>query len=584
MICKNCGKEISDTAKFCPYCGKSTSESKGQILIQSIEKPTSKKAAFKFYAIVISVCVIICVIICIIINAVDNKNYNETQKKFDSLQNSYFEFLPDITIGELLNDTHSWSEPNNEGKDDEMWLTLYDCPTFLGVNDETGLTLEITFTGYYNESGSPQILKARINTSDNKVLQNMSNEEFKTYILDLYSSYNGNNKLPDTTAAETDVKTIATTAAKSALTKAKTTASEPVKTTTAPKKSEPQKSSDYLVYLAFINVLDLDMKVEYGEDTFLYHDYYLYDIDNNGTYELLVHIGESEADAVISVYSVDENGEPLELGEISGSHMQLVEKDGKLYSNMCRMGYQTINEIKMIYRYGVWSVTEENVFEESNLTDYKNYGIAVKSYDISDTSAIEALCPKDALADKPYVHAYVKTYDYSGRDGSESRLYLDGDFSAVSVLIQSMGDTREIEFYSKEDYDDYIDMRFNAAGSPPSVVYVTPYSDSGVAGDVVVCDIPTDISGTIQTGGYAGVLNSEMKGQINCHGGTVAGFTTDYVVNGGAVGKVRNSLGDKWHVTAKNVCYNYDVTWYELWDSDDGDYYGWVDSDYIDFY
>lgn len=78
--------------------------------------------------------------------------------------------------------------------------------------------------------------------------------------------------------------------------------------------------------------------------------------------------------------------------------------------------------------------------------------------------------------------------------------------------------------------------------------------------------------------------NLNMKGQINCHGGTVAGFTTDYVVNGGAVGKVRNSLGDTWHVTAKNTCYNYGVTWYELWDSDDGDYYGWVDSNYIDFY
>ncbi len=77
---------------------------------------------------------------------------------------------------------------------------------------------------------------------------------------------------------------------------------------------------------------------------------------------------------------------------------------------------------------------------------------------------------------------------------------------------------------------------------------------------------------------------SGMKGQINCHGGTVAGFTTDYVVNSGACGIVRQSLGNTWHVTAKNSCYNYGITWYELWDSDDGDYYGWVDANYIDFY
>lgn len=64
----------------------------------------------------------------------------------------------------------------------------------------------------------------------------------------------------------------------------------------------------------------------------------------------------------------------------------------------------------------------------------------------------------------------------------------------------------------------------------------------------------------------------------------MAGFTTSYVAEGGAVGKVRSSLGDKWHVTAYNTCTSMGVTWYELYDSDDGDYYGWVDSGYIDFY
>ena len=47
---------------------------------------------------------------------------------------------------------------------------------------------------------------------------------------------------------------------------------------------------------------------------------------------------------------------------------------------------------------------------------------------------------------------------------------------------------------------------------------------------------------------------------------------------------VRSSLGNTWHVTAKNSCTNYGITWYELWNSDDGGYYGWVDSNYIDFY
>lgn len=77
---------------------------------------------------------------------------------------------------------------------------------------------------------------------------------------------------------------------------------------------------------------------------------------------------------------------------------------------------------------------------------------------------------------------------------------------------------------------------------------------------------------------------NDWKGQINVHGGIVAGYTTDYIVYNGAYDTVRKSLGDRWHVTAKNTCFSNGITWYELWDSDDGDYYGWVDEDYIDFY
>lgn len=75
-----------------------------------------------------------------------------------------------------------------------------------------------------------------------------------------------------------------------------------------------------------------------------------------------------------------------------------------------------------------------------------------------------------------------------------------------------------------------------------------------------------------------------VKGKINCHNMGIASFTTTYVALGGSKTTIRKSLGDGWHVTAKNMCESYDVVWYELWDTDDGDYYGWVDSNYIDFY
>ena len=181
---------------------------------------------------------------------------------------------------------------------------------------------------------------------------------------------------------------------------------------------------------------------------------------------------------------------------------------------------------------------------------------------------------------RPYVTAYAKTFRLSGYDGSNVRLYLDGNFYQAYIKINGINyDTMVFN----GEYGDYVELPFNPLANPETTLSVTPYDDAGNAGDTVTCAIPTDAEGTISTGGLSYDAGNR-RGQINCHGGVVAGYTTDYIVNGGACGMVRQSLGDTWHITAKNSCYNYGTTWYELWDSDDGDYYGWVDGNYIDFY
>ena len=181
---------------------------------------------------------------------------------------------------------------------------------------------------------------------------------------------------------------------------------------------------------------------------------------------------------------------------------------------------------------------------------------------------------------KPYVTASAKTFLLSGYDGSKVRLYLDGNFYKAYIKINGISyDTTVL----RSDFSDYVELPFNPIANPETTLSVTPYDDAGNAGDTVTCAIPTDAEGTISTGGIL-IDGLNIRGQINCHGGVVAGYTTDYIVNGGACGMVRQSLGDTWHITAKNSCYNYGTNWYELWDSDDGDYYGWVDENYIDFY
>lgn len=79
------------------------------------------------------------------------------------------------------------------------------------------------------------------------------------------------------------------------------------------------------------------------------------------------------------------------------------------------------------------------------------------------------------------------------------------------------------------------------------------------------------------------VVDCDINGHINTHGGTVSGYKTSYVVDGGKRATVRKKLGNGWHINAVRYCYAKDIVWYELYDADDGDYYGWVDSDYIVF-
>lgn len=71
------------------------------------------------------------------------------------------------------------------------------------------------------------------------------------------------------------------------------------------------------------------------------------------------------------------------------------------------------------------------------------------------------------------------------------------------------------------------------------------------------------------------------SGQISGDG--VYGYTSNYVLYGGSQ-ETQHKVQNNWHITAYNTASSHGVTWYECWDTDDGDYYGWVDAKYISFY
>ena len=78
-------------------------------------------------------------------------------------------------------------------------------------------------------------------------------------------------------------------------------------------------------------------------------------------------------------------------------------------------------------------------------------------------------------------------------------------------------------------------------------------------------------------------INPPMYGEIASNGLEIEGYTSDYVCYGGA--KTRQWIcEDTWHITAKRFVESYGICWYECWDTDDGDYYGWIDSNFLYFY
>ena len=75
---------------------------------------------------------------------------------------------------------------------------------------------------------------------------------------------------------------------------------------------------------------------------------------------------------------------------------------------------------------------------------------------------------------------------------------------------------------------------------------------------------------------------SPRKGQVAGNG--VYGYASSYACYSDGAEATQHKVENTWHITAKNTCYSHGVTWYECWDNDDGDYYGWIDANYLSFY
>lgn len=399
MYCYKCGNKLDENAKFCNMCGaRQTVSPKIEIIKNNTDKTniksgtTAKKKTSIIFVILAIVTAIVLICIFVLDELSGKQKIIEKEDAIQEVKNAHFEFLDEITVGALLYKYYG---------EDNWTCFADDVVQFWGTNkkDNSGLalhfsdvapdnTVKVTYIKYHNED---------------ETAHDISNEEFETYILSLYEQLNSKNENTDvTTHTETVIST----------TQPATTHTETATSTTtiAEQYDQTEKSEHYLIYLTLLKTLDKLTKKEYSSTTDpLYYSYYLYDINKDGFYELIIHLGEFYGDATILIGTIDEKSEDIyvEVGELDGGHISLIEKDGRLYTYYLQNGYHIIEEIKMIGGDGIWSVVQENVLEKSGIYERLDYGTAIKGYNISDTSAIESLCPQDLL-DDAYINSCVE--------------------------------------------------------------------------------------------------------------------------------------------------------------------------------
>lgn len=170
-------------------------------------------------------------------------------------------------------------------------------------------------------------------------------------------------------------------------------------------------------------------------------------------------------------------------------------------------------------------------------------------------------------------------------DGYMYRLDVTGNYSywIASVTYESPGDGDNTHHMTVSSRDLTADYPYLTGGSAILSISanVTPYDAAGNAGEPVYTawnrerDVEVQVS--VETCNLYGYINTQGHAHVD-------GFSSSYILKNGAVRRERDDLESGWHVVAKRMCWNYDLTWYELYDADDGDYYGWVDSTYLDLY
>lgn len=194
---------------------------------------------------------------------------------------------------------------------------------------------------------------------------------------------------------------------------------------------------------------------------------------------------------------------------------------------------------------------------------------------------IKNLSNNDNTEKKPTISAQLT--EVPAVQGVTIYMNVAGDYSYYTYESYEYGPDNSTP-YSNSGSSSAEEIRITAfsGGIIKVVVNVTPYNSNGVAGDMVSATYTPDFMGANQA---TSITSCNKFGTIySPDGSKVYGRTRSYLIDGGSASYERQDLTNGWHISAVNEYYDGSTYWYELYDADDGDYYGWVASSNISFY
>lgn len=324
----------------------------------------------------------------------DYRNYKLNVSVTDTNYKSTITYVDTFTVPDVNDNPNSFKKldynfslgDNYSGKqweissetETEKNIKLYFSSYSLGDVNSDGLVDAVDASMILNEYSLLSTDEKGTFTENQKLSANVNNDSVidavdASMVLNYYAeiSTGGNPSWEDiiNPSGSTTATTISTTT---------TTNTNSTTTTTATTTSIPPSTVDYSSYKESIQLLQTQI------DTMKFHNYYVYDLNNDGVYELITEMGTTEDDNKYSVYTM-KNNEMTFIADIDAINSTLVEKDGNLYKDYTVSKKQTVEQII----FDGSKITTKSMYENTSGI-HQDYGKAINAYDWSDLSGIPA--------------------------------------------------------------------------------------------------------------------------------------------------------------------------------------------------